>query len=557
MGLTKFLRKIDRPWTWWLLTRKYYHRATGKQLHYYSPKEINEKSLWLTRFWQTPLKAICADKYRVRWYLKRRGLGHLSVPLIAVYNNANEIDFDKLPNQFVLKCNHGSGMNIICTDKSKLDIAEARQQLNEWLAEDFSKRYQEVYYHDMERKIVCEELISETAPTEYQFWCVNGQPDSILVCRKNFNGTYDSWSYSLNWERLHERVSETEAPAPKPENLDQLISYAMTLAEPFQFLRADFYEVKGRIYFAEMTFTPSAGILVNYKPEVLERMGAKMRLPHQTWEHPNLKDIKRDHAYVERFVEEMRRTAKEIGMETVELDDPSGMSFMNRGTVIDLAALMKYAIENSSLLRDTGSQPTHRMLYLRRGVRPCRRNLVSTIDYNAFASDKYRIVGAKTGSGDGIYNLMMGLVYNDATYVAIVANAHSEEQRTIEMKALLAYMIGKKSETELKNVASNESCVLLGKIQNGALMTIFTQNEKQMFPLLSTTKILTLLLVERYYQYLPKVVRIKDYDTMWEAPEWLTRKSIAKTEDLIYAMLLPSSNISAYAFARIIGSKLK
>lgn len=162
----------------------------------------------------------------------------------------------------------------------------------------------------------------------------------------------------------------------------------------------------------------------------------------------------------------IRRTAKEIGMETVELDDTSGMSFMNRGTVIDLAALMKYAIENSSLLRDTGSQLTHRMLYLRRGVRPCRRNLVSTIDYNAFVSDKYRIVGAKTGSGDGIYNLMMGLVYNDATSVAIVANAHSEEQRTIEMKALLAYMIGKKSETELKNVVSNESCVLLGNMEN-------------------------------------------------------------------------------------------
>ena len=256
MGIAKILRKIDQPIAWWLLTRKYYHSATGKKLHYYNPRDINEKSLWLTRFWQTPLKAICADKYRVREYLKRRGLGHLSVPLIAVYDNADEIDFNKLPKQFVLKCNHGSGMNIICLDKSKLDITETKSQIKEWLAEDFSKRYQEIYYHDMERKIVCEELISETAPIEYQFWCVNGQPDSILVCRKNFNGTYDSWSYSLEWERISERLSETDEPAPKPKNLGQLINYAQTLAEPFPFIRADFYEINGRIYFAEMTFTP-------------------------------------------------------------------------------------------------------------------------------------------------------------------------------------------------------------------------------------------------------------------------------------------------------------
>ena len=125
---------------YWEKAKIYYKSHTGKELDYKNPKNINEKLMWLTRYWQHPLKTICADKYLVRDYLTQRGYDDILIPLLGVWDSPEQIDFNKLPNQFVLKCNHGSGYNIICTDKSCLDISEVKRKLNCWLNEDFSNR---------------------------------------------------------------------------------------------------------------------------------------------------------------------------------------------------------------------------------------------------------------------------------------------------------------------------------------------------------------------------------------------------------------------------------
>lgn len=265
----------------WARLEELYHINTGKWLDWKHPKDINEKLMWLNRYYRNPLKTKCADKLLVRDFVKERGLAELIIPILGAWDNVNEIDFDILPEQFVLKCNHGSGYNIICLSKSTADFDSIKLKLSHWMAQDYSEVLLELHYKSIARKIIAEPLLSPIAPIEYQLWCINGDPDSFLVCRKNYDGTYDSGSYSLNWERLGERKNEDltmEFPAPSV-GIDRLIDYARVLAAPFPFVRVDFYVVDNHVYLAEMTFTPSANLLVKYKQSFLDRLGDKLVLP--------------------------------------------------------------------------------------------------------------------------------------------------------------------------------------------------------------------------------------------------------------------------------------
>lgn len=280
-----FLEKTHSDQLEWEQVKELYYSVMGKWLDYDDPKDLNEKLMWLTRYWRHPLKTECADKYLVRNYVKSVGLDSLSVPLIGVWENADDIDFQFLPNEFVLKCNHGSGFNIICTDKKSLDIADAKKKLCSWLSIDYSSLLHEIHYKDIPRKIVCEQFVGDSiiAPTEYQFWCLNGEPESILVCRKNLDNTYDAASYSLGWKQLFDRLGEKENNnLAQPEcGIELLVKYAKTLSAPFPFVRVDFYVVNDLVYLAELTFTPSANLLTKYKQSFLDRLGSKLQLPNK------------------------------------------------------------------------------------------------------------------------------------------------------------------------------------------------------------------------------------------------------------------------------------
>lgn len=259
-----------------------YRQRMGRPLDYVHPLDLSQKLMWLTRYWQHPLKSTCADKYKVREYVKEKGLGHLLVPLMAVYRHPEEIPFTELPNQFVLKCNHGCGYNIICTDKGNFDIERAKAKLGKWLQQDYSLLAREAHYHSIRPMIVCETLIQTEAPVECQFWCVNGKPESILACRKNYDGSYDAWSYGLDWTRLNDRIGETsDGGIPRPAHLEEMTAAAERLSQPFPFVRVDFYLSGKRIYFAELTFTPAANMLNKYKQSFLDRLGAMLVLPHK------------------------------------------------------------------------------------------------------------------------------------------------------------------------------------------------------------------------------------------------------------------------------------
>ena len=265
----------------WAKVEELYHTNTGKWLNWRHPKDINEKLMWLNRFYQDPLKTKCADKYLVREFVKEMGLEELIIPVLGLWDNADEIDFDALPDQFALKCNHGSGYNIICLNKASADYDLIKKKLSRWMSQDYSEFLYELHYKNIPRKILAEPLLSQSAPTEYQLWCINGTPESFLVCRKNYDGTYDSGSYSLSWERLNDRINEdTSVSFPVPSvGIERLINYARILAAPFPFVRVDFYVVEDHVYLAEMTFTPSANLLVKYKQSFLDRLGEKLVLP--------------------------------------------------------------------------------------------------------------------------------------------------------------------------------------------------------------------------------------------------------------------------------------
>lgn len=259
-----------------------YRRRMGRDLDYGNPRDLCQKLMWLTRFWQHPLKSVCADKYAVRAYVSRLGLGDLLVPLLGVWDRPEQVPFEDLPRQFVIKCNHGCGYNIICTDKAALDVAAARRSLAAWLKEDYSLRSREAHYHAIRPRIICESLIQETAPLECQFWCVNGKPESILACRKNLNGLYEAWAYSIEWEPLDDRVDANPSPGlPRPARLADMVEYAARLSREFPFVRVDFYVVDERVYFAELTFTPAANMLTKYKQAFLDRLGNMLVLPQK------------------------------------------------------------------------------------------------------------------------------------------------------------------------------------------------------------------------------------------------------------------------------------
>ena len=168
-----------------LATRIAYLHNSGRFLNLKNPKTWSEKLLWLNKYWQPELKSICADKYAVRDFVKDKGFEYILIPLLGVWENADDIDFNILPKRFVLKCNHGCGWNIICEDKEKLDIEGSKNKLNRWMKIDLGEITSEVHYHYIKPFIICEEFLpvqDYRDLKDFKIHCFNGIPEFIGVC---------------------------------------------------------------------------------------------------------------------------------------------------------------------------------------------------------------------------------------------------------------------------------------------------------------------------------------------------------------------------------------
>lgn len=233
-----------------------------------NPQTLDEKIQWMKlNYCGNELVKQCADKYRVREYVKHCGLEHILNPLIKTYHHASEIQWNELPEKFVLKWNYGCGGNVVCTNRSQLNLESAVRDLNKFEKIKFHLIAAEQQYDIEEKLILCEAFIETKngeTPIDYKFYCFNGEAKYVLCCFGRGKQEHpDFYFFDRNWElqRLNRqgKAAPKDFSIPKPEGIDQLFDYAERLSKPFPFVRADFYLEDGKAYFGELTFTPAGG----------------------------------------------------------------------------------------------------------------------------------------------------------------------------------------------------------------------------------------------------------------------------------------------------------
>lgn len=271
------------------LASKIYKGVMGKDLDWDNPKDLNEKINWMKFNTDLSEWTRLSDKYRVREYLKERGREDLLVKLYGVWEKADDIDFDTLPDKFVLKSNHGCGTVILVNDKKKLNIPRARKQMNNWLRHEYGILTAEPQYINIKPLIIAEELLENdnresTSLVDYKVFCLDGEPYCILVCANRVIGKgTDLAFYDLEWEPIPDMLSGGHADihisVNRPSCLDDLLLAAKQLSKGHPEVRVDFYIVRNRIYFGEMTFTSLGGYMDYIAPKYLNEMGALVSLP--------------------------------------------------------------------------------------------------------------------------------------------------------------------------------------------------------------------------------------------------------------------------------------
>lgn len=238
------------------ILKKWYFRKLKKPLNLDTPESFNEKIQWLKLYDSTPIKTKLADKYLVREYIKNEIGEEYLVPILGVWDKFDDIAFDKLPNQFVLKCNHGSGMNDIITKKG-CNIKKLKYKFNKWMKENFGfAKGLQLHYNYIPHKIIAEEFI---CPLEdYKFYCYNGKCMHILNKYEN-NSKIEYCNFDRDLNCLPLSPKSTIKKINLPDNFNEMLSLAEKLAQNFIFVRVDFYLNNNKIYFSELTFTPSSG----------------------------------------------------------------------------------------------------------------------------------------------------------------------------------------------------------------------------------------------------------------------------------------------------------
>lgn len=276
-----------------LVVKEIYRIRTGKKLDLSHPRTFNDKMQWLKIYDSTPLKTRLADKCSARdWVAEKIGAEHL-VPLLGVWEKFDDIDFDALPDQFVLKCNHGSGMNVIVRDKKQWLLPEdsgggvekAREKFGVWLKKNYGFSLFELQYKDIKPCIVAEKYIGspEVNPADYKFHCFGGEVGYIqYITDRNIETHYArEVFYDKDWNVVPfiSGVRPAGEKTERPAALDEMLREARVLCEGFAYVRVDLYDVDGKTYFGEMTFTPDSGYAPWSPADADLMLGEKIVLP--------------------------------------------------------------------------------------------------------------------------------------------------------------------------------------------------------------------------------------------------------------------------------------
>lgn len=278
----------DKNFLTWMNDETYlkliFRCETGKKLNLKSPVAFNEKLQWLKLYDKRPEYSKYVDKYEVRDYIRNTIGEQYLIPLIGVYDKASDIPWDMLPDKFVLKCTHGSHSNIICTDKKKLNIKESTEILDKWMNKSWYWFGREWPYKKLKPRILCEEFISENdnAPEDYKVMCFHGKAKLVQFHKNRFRENRELDFYDINWGKKSisfVSLPNSKTAIPKPVNFDQMIIMSEILSKDKYYVRIDWYIVRSKLYFGEITLYDASGFhsLDKYDDDLM--MGSWITLP--------------------------------------------------------------------------------------------------------------------------------------------------------------------------------------------------------------------------------------------------------------------------------------
>ncbi len=265
-----------------------YRLEMGRGLDLQNPKTLNEKLQWLKLYYRKPEYTTMVDKYAVKQYVAGLIGEQYVIPTLGVWERPEDIDFDALPNQFVLKTTHGGGGGgvVICKDKSTFDKAAAIKKLKTAYKSDIYKNLKEWPYKNVKKQIIAEQYLSDGgnhALVDYKFYCFHGVADVVLLCTERDTGHTKFYFFDRNWELKRYNKQGKAAPEgftlPKPAGMDEMFDIAEALSRDLPFARVDLYSVEGHIYFGEITFYPASGFDTGRLPETDLYFGTKLNLP--------------------------------------------------------------------------------------------------------------------------------------------------------------------------------------------------------------------------------------------------------------------------------------
>ena len=280
-------RSIDRDIK--IIPDKIYKGVFGKKINWDNPKCYIEKIYWMQLFTDTSLWSLCADKYKVREYVLGKGCGDVLNDLYGCWDNANFIDWEELPQNFILKTNNACGRQITIFDKKTKDKEKIFKKMNEWLDEKYGYRDAQFHYTKIKPRIIAEKLLVNTVDEaksliDYKFFCFDGIPEYIIVIYNKFDNKSKMSFYDLQWNNISERAIEKTSirygglDIVRPISFDRMIQVSKKLATGFPHVRIDFYEVDNKPIFGEMTFTPGYGSLTR---DFYDYFGSKIHLDKQ------------------------------------------------------------------------------------------------------------------------------------------------------------------------------------------------------------------------------------------------------------------------------------
>ena len=261
------------------------------EMHYWPdlkhPKTFNEKLQWLKLHNRKPEFTTMVDKYAVKKYVADRIGEQYIIPTLGVWDSFDQIDFDSLPNQFVLKTTHGGGglAVVICKDKKTFDKRRAKRSLENSLNSELYMKYREWPYKDVPKRIIAEKYMVDESGTElkdYKFFCFNGVADNVMVCIDRQIHDTKFYFFDKKWNLLPLNIrgknTDPSFKLPRPECIEQMFDLAGRLSEGVPFLRVDFYSIDNHPYFGELTFFPDSGFDANLLPETDKMLGERTDL---------------------------------------------------------------------------------------------------------------------------------------------------------------------------------------------------------------------------------------------------------------------------------------